>query len=152
MLLTLIITPVLQRGFRSSPGWTPKSMVSDHSLARWVGVASVAPCYHPLHPRKPPVAVLAMPSVGFAVSLFLVSENIPLYDDWPVQFPLLRLNCLYLLPIFPSGCWLFSYRLVGNFHIQNLDPRCSHTWLLSPPRAWPVFSLCLCCPWSPGRF
>ena len=82
-------------------------MVSDHSLARWVRVASVAPCHHPLHPCKPPVAVLAIPSMGFAVPLFLMRENIPLYDDWPAQFPLLHLSCLYLLPIFPSGCWLF---------------------------------------------
>lgn len=73
LLLTLLLLHLSCKGVQEFPGVDPKSMVSDHSLAEWVGVASVAPCYHPLHPTKPPVAVLAMPLSGFAV--FLISRE-----------------------------------------------------------------------------
>lgn len=132
----------------------PRVDPQKHGL--WSQLGQVGGCSlsgYMLSPCKAPSSCSGHALSGFCcISLFLMRENILLYDDWLIQFPLLHLNCLYLLPIFPLGCWLFSYQLVGNFYIRNLDPRCLHTWLLSPPRTWPIFSLCLCCPWSPGRF
>lgn len=80
------------------------------------------------------------PQWFFAIfSYFSCGWRSLLHKDWPIQFPLLCLNCSYSLAIFLLNC--FAVFLVGNFNIRNLGPSCKCTLLMSPPRL--ILSLCL---------
>lgn len=73
LLLTIIITPVLRRGFRSSPGWTPQKHGLWSQLGQVGGCSLSGSMLPPLAPRQAPSSCSGHALSGFCC--FLISRE-----------------------------------------------------------------------------